>query len=140
QEFKVITNNYAAEYGHTTGGVVTMSTRSGTNRFRGSAFESLRNDALDAKNYFAATKPPIRLNQFGGTLGGPVTHGRTFFFGSWERTRQLTSDAIVSTVPTLRNRQGDFSDLRGSGGQPIAIYDPLTRQAFAGNTIPLDRL
>ena len=81
QEFKVITNNYSAEYGHSTGGVVTMSTRSGTNQFRGSAFESLQNDALNARNFFAATKPPIRLNQFGGTLGGPVKQGRTFFFG-----------------------------------------------------------
>ena len=127
QEFKVISNNYSAEYGHSTGGVVTMSTRSGTSQFRGSAFESLRNDALDARNFFATAKPPIRLNQFGGTLGGPIKQSKTFFFGSWERTRQLTSDAIVSTVPTLLNRQGDFSDLRNSAGQPIVIYDPLTR-------------
>src|SRR5207237_175093 len=72
QEFRVITNNYAAEYGHSTGGVVTMSTRSGTNRYRGSLFESLQNDALNAKNYFAATESPLRLNQFGGTFGGPI--------------------------------------------------------------------
>lgn len=140
QEFKVITNNYAAEYGHSTGGVVTMSTRSGTNRFRGSVFESLRDDALDARNFFAASKPPIRLNQFGGAFGGPIRRGKTFFFGSWERTAQLTSDAVVSTVPTLLNRQGDFSDLRNSAGQPVVIYDPLTRQPFPGNVIPKDRL
>jgi Carboxypeptidase regulatory-like domain/TonB-dependent Receptor Plug Domain/TonB dependent receptor len=140
QEFRVISNNYAAEYGHSTGGVVTMSTRSGTNRFRGSAFESLRHDAFDARNFFATTKPPISLNQFGGTLGGPVKQNRTFFFGSWERTRQLTSEAIVSTVPTLANRAGDFSDLRTSAGQPILIYDPVTRQPFAGNVIPQNRL
>src|SRR6267142_1959619 len=71
QEFKVIANNYSAEFGHSTGGVVTMSTRSGTNEFHGSIFESLRNDALDARNFFAAKKSPIRLNQFGGALGGP---------------------------------------------------------------------
>ena len=133
QEFKVITNNYSAEYGHSTGGIVTMSTRSGTNTFRGTVFESLRNDALDAKNFFAATKPPIRLNQFGGTFGGPIAEGKTFFFGSWERTRQLTSDAVISTVPTALNRLGDFSDLRSATGQQIVIYDPLTRQPFAGN-------
>ena len=106
QEFKVITNNYSAEFGHSTGGVVTMSTRSGTSDFRGTLFESLRNDALDARNFFAATKPPIRLNQFGGTLGGPIRTGKTFFFGSWERTRQLTSDTVVSTVPTRAESPG----------------------------------
>ncbi len=140
QEFKVITNNYAAEYGHSTGGIVTMSTRSGTNALRGSAFESHRDQALDARNFFAQTRPPIRLNQFGGTLGGPVERSRTFFFGSWERTRQLTSDTIVSTVPTLANRRGDFSDLRTASGGLVPIYDPTTGQPFRGNVIPLDRI
>ena len=118
QEFKVITNNYAAEFGHSTGGIVVMSTRAGTNQFHGTVFESLRDAALDARNFFASSKPPIHLNQFGGTFGGPIRKGKTFFFGSWERTRQLTSDAVVSTVPTLLNRQGDFSDLRTSAGVP----------------------
>src|SRR5215203_2970703 len=129
QEFKVITNTYAAEHGHSTGGIIAMSTRSGTNAFRGSAFESFRNDALDARNFFATAKPDVSLNQFGGTLGGPITRGRTFFFGTWERTRQLVSDPILSTVPTLANRAGDFSDLRTSAGEPVLIYDPQTRQA-----------
>ncbi len=140
QEFRVITNNYSAEYGHSTGGIVTMSTRSGTNRFRGSAFESLQNDALNAKNYFATAKPRVRLNQFGGTLGGPVKQGKTFFFASWERTRQLTSEAVVSTVPTLLNRQGNFADLLNSAGWPILIYDRATGQPFPGNVIPLSRI
>jgi hypothetical protein len=139
QEFRVISNNYAAEYGHSTGGVVTMSTRSGTSDFRGSVFESLQNDALNAKNYFADRKSPLRLNQFGGTFGGPIRRGKTFFFSSWERTRQTTSDTVLSTVPTLLNREGDFSDLRSSSGVPVAIYDPLTRAPFAGNVIPKDR-
>ncbi len=82
----------------------------------------------------------MRLNQFGGTLGGPIRRGRTFFFGTWERTRQLTSDTVISTVPTLLNREGDFSDLQNSVGQPITIHDPRTRQPFAGNVIPRDRL
>ena len=140
QEFKVITNNYAAEHGHSTGGIITMSTRSGSNRFAGTAFESLRNDALDAKNFFASQKPDVSLNQFGGTFGGPIQRGKTFFFGTWERTRQLVSDPIISTVPTLANRNGDFSDLRNAAGQPIVIYDGLTRQPFAGNVIPRERL
>ena len=100
QEFKVIANNYSAEFGHSTGGVVTMSTRSGTNEFHGSLFESLRNDALDARNFFAATKAPIRLNQFGGAFGGPIQKDKTHFFASWEQTRQRTSDTVTSTVPT----------------------------------------
>jgi hypothetical protein len=140
QEFKVITNNYAAEYGHSTGGVVTMSTRSGSSQFHGTAFESLQNDALNARNFFATSKSPIRLNQFGGTFGGPAVQGRTFFFSSWERTRQTTSEPIISTVPTLPNRAGDFSDLRNAAGQAVTIYDPATRQPFAGNVIPQYRL
>ena len=145
QEFKVIANNYSAEFGHSTGGVVTMSTRSGTNDFHGSIFESLRNDALDARNFFAAKKSPIRLNQFGGALGGPIRKDRTHFFATWEQTRQKTSDTVTSTVPTLANRAGDFSDLRDGAGQRVIIYDPATtvgrdRNAFPGNRIPLDRI
>ena len=139
QEFKVITNNYSAEFGHSTGGVIVMSTRSGSNDYHGSIFESFRDDALDAKNVFAQSKPPINLNQFGGTFGGPIRRGKTFFFGSWERTRQLTSETVLSTVPTLLNRTGDFSDLRSSPGAPVVIYDPVTRRPFAGNVIPADR-
>jgi hypothetical protein len=140
QEFKVITNTPAAEHGHSTGGIITMSTRSGTNSFRGSAFESFRDDALDARNFFATSKPDVSLNQYGGTLGGPIKQRKTFFFATWERTKQLVSDPILSTVPTQANREGDFSDLRTSAGQPIIIYDPRTRLPFAGNVIPQDRL
>jgi len=140
QEFRVISNNYSAEFGHSTGGVLAMSTRSGTNEFHGSAFEAHRNERLDAKNVFAARKPDISLNQLGGTLGGPVRRNKTFFFSTWERTRQLISQPVISTVPTLRNRAGDFSDLRNAAGQRIPIYDPLTRQPFPDNVIPQDRL
>src|SRR5579862_1718362 len=80
QEFRVIANNYSAEYGHSTGGVVTMSTRSGTNQYHGSLFESLQNDILNARNFFAAARPPIRLNQYGGSFGGPIRKDKTFFF------------------------------------------------------------
>jgi hypothetical protein len=145
QEFTVITNNYAAEYGHSTGGVVTMSTRSGTNQFHGSVFESLQNNILNARNFFAASRPPIRLNQFGGSLGGPVQKDKTHFFATWERTKQQVSDTQLSTVPTLLNRAGDFSDLRSSTGQPVILYDPATtsgtsRSPFSGNLIPITRL
>ena len=140
REFRVITNNYSAEHGHSTGGIITMTTRSGSNRFSGTAFESMRNDALDAKNFFAKEKPDVSLHQFGGTLGGPIRRGKMFFFGTWERTRQLVSDPIVSTVPTLANRNGDFSDLQDAAGRRIVIYDSLTRQPFPGNVIPKDRI
>src|SRR5438132_1027129 len=90
QEFTVIANNYSAEFGHSTGGVVTMSTRSGTNDFHGSLFESLQKDVFDARNFFAAKKPPIRLNQFGGAIGGPIQKDKTHFFATWEQTRQTT--------------------------------------------------
>jgi hypothetical protein len=145
QEFKVLANNYSAEFGHSTGGIVSMSTRSGTNQYHGSLFESLQNDALNARNFFSAARSPVRLNQYGGTLGGPIRKDKTHFFLTWEQTRQLTSFDTTSTVPTLLERQGNFSDLRNSSGQLIPIYDPLTgstaatRQPFPGNAIPAGR-
>jgi hypothetical protein len=136
QEFRVIANNYSAEYGHSTGGIITMSTRSGTNQYHGSIFESLQNNILNARNFFAQARPAVRLNQYGGTFGGPIQKDKTHFFVTWEQTRQLTSDTVTSTVPTLLNRAGDFSDIAN------AIYDPLTspRIPFDGNRIPLTRL
>ncbi|MBS1871595.1 MAG: carboxypeptidase regulatory-like domain-containing protein [Acidobacteria bacterium] len=145
QEFKIIANTYSAEYGHSTGGIVTMSTRSGSNEYHGTLFESLQNDAVNARNYFAAKRAPVRLNQYGGTFGGPIRRDKTHFFVSWEQTRQLTSFDVTSTVPTALNRVGDFSDLRSTAGRQILIYDPAsgataaTRQPFAGSVIPLAR-
>ena len=107
QEFKVIANNYSAEYGHSTGGIVTMATRSGTNQFHGSVFESLQNDIFNARNFFAPKRAPVKLNQFGGTFGGPIQKDKTHFFASWEQTRQLTSFETTSvsythlTLPTI---------------------------------------
>ena len=140
QEFRVIANNYSAEYGHSTGGIVSMSTRAGTNQYHGSLFESLQNNVFNARNFFAATRAPIRLNQFGGTLGGPIRKDKTFFFVTWEQTRQLTSNTITSTVPTLLERTGDFSDLHNSVGQKVVIYDPASHQPFLNNRIPANRL
>lgn len=145
QEFKVIANNYSAEYGHSTGGIVTMATRAGTNAYHGTLFESLQNDVFNARNFFAAKRAPVRLNQYGATFGGPVRKDKTHFFVTWEQTGQLTSFDTTSTVPTLLNRQGDFSDLRSASGKLIPIYDPAsgstasTRQQFPGNVIPVER-
>ncbi len=141
QEFRVIANSYAAEFGHSTGGIVALSTRSGTNYVHGTLFEYLRNDAFDARNFFAATKPPLHLNQFGGSLGGPIRKDKTHFFMSWEQTREGFSDPTISgrfTVPTLAERKGDFSAPKAT------IYDPATlisgvKKPFAGNKIPASR-
>lgn len=138
QEFRVIANSYSAEYGHSAGGVITLTTRSGTNQFHGSAFEFLRNSVLDARNYFATRRPPLRMNQYGFAFGGPIRKDKTHFFLSWEGTGQTSSTTPLQTVPTLAQRQGDFSAMR------VLIYDPATtqgrdRQAFPGNRIPLSR-
>jgi hypothetical protein len=139
EEFRIITNNYGAEYGHSTGGIIALSTRSGTNQYHGSVFEYLRNNALDARNYFAKTTPPLRLNQFGAAFGGPIRKDKTHFFASWEQTRQASSDALISTVPTLAQRQGDFS------ANSNRLYDPFSlsngvKQPFEGNRIPVSRI
>jgi hypothetical protein len=139
QEFRVISNNYAAEYGHSTGGVITLQTRSGTNDLHGSIFDFARNSALDARNFFAATRPPLKLQQFGGSLGGPIRKDKTHFFLSWEQTRQLSSITVRTHVPDAAQRRGDFSGLTAT------VYDPSTtvgreRVPFAGNIIPQSRL
>src|SRR6202158_903218 len=101
QEFSVITSNYSAEYGKTSGGVVNAITRSGTNQIHGSAYEFLRNSALDAKNYFdVGSIPPFKRNQFGGTLGGPIQKDGTFFFVDYEGIRQSLGVTTVATVPS----------------------------------------
>lgn len=144
QEFRVVSNNYAAEYGHSAGGVITLTTRSGSNDLHGSVFEFLRNSALDARNFFAAQRPPLRMNQYGFALGGPVRKNRTHYFASWEGTQQGSSVTPLQTVPTLAERQGDFSGLRNAAGGAIAVYDPATtngrdRLPFPGNRIPVNR-
>ena len=144
QEIRVLSNTYAAEYGHSTGGVIELTTRSGTNDFHGSVFEFLRNNALDARNFFSATKPGLRMHQFGAAVGGPIQKDRTHFFASWEQTRQLTSITALQTVPDELQRNGDFSQLRDSANRQILIYDPVTtmgrdRQPFPDNRIPANR-
>jgi hypothetical protein len=116
-EFSVLTTNYSAEYGRTSGGIVSAIGRSGTNRFHGSAFEFLRNSALDTRNPFdlaAAAgfraKPPFRRNQFGASAGGPIRKDKTFIFGAYEGLRQALGLSIVDNVPSLNARQGILCD------------------------------
>jgi Carboxypeptidase regulatory-like domain/TonB-dependent Receptor Plug Domain len=112
QEFSVLTSNYSAEYGKTSGGVVNAITRSGTNGFHGSAYEFLRNSALDARNFFedpTVRKAPFKRNQFGGAVGGPIVKNRTFFFADFEGIRQSKGIAEVATVPSNAARAGTVS-------------------------------
>ena len=117
QEFKVDNSGFAAEHGHVSGAIVNIVTRSGTDEIRGDAFEFFRNDALDARNFFEFTSPdphPFERNQFGGSLGGPIRRGRTFFFAAYEGVRQ---------------RQGvDLNSLVLSDEQRAAATDPVIRQ------------
>jgi len=110
QEFSILTTNYSAEYGKTSGGVVNSITRSGNNQFHGSAYEFARNAALDARNYFDGAKiPPFSRNQFGGTFGGPLHRNRTFFFGNYEGLRQALTVTQISSVPSDNARLGILS-------------------------------
>ena len=115
QEFSVLTSNYSAEYGKTSGGVVNAITRSGTNAFHGSGYEFLRNSALDARNFFEQdpTKPKaeFRRNQFGGTVGGPIIKDRTFFFADYEGIRQSKGIANVNFVPSQAARNGQLCSI-----------------------------
>jgi hypothetical protein len=141
QEFRVITNNYEAQYGNVEGAVVNVVTKSGTNEFHGSLFEFLRNRSLNARNFFQATTTALVQNQFGGAFGGPVIKNKTFFFGSVQAYRQATAAFQNSALaPTAAERAGDFSVLTGKTGALTVITDPLTGQPFPGNIIPTSRL
>ena len=111
-EFRIVTSNFDAEYGEFSGGQISVITKSGGNRFHGSAFDFLRNTDLDARNYFSPTRGAFRQNQFGGTVGGPVRHDRTFFFMDYQGTRQTQGiDTGNISVPSNADRTGNLSDL-----------------------------
>jgi len=155
QEFKVITNSMSAEFGRTAGGVISVVSRSGSNQFHGALFEFLRNDNLNANDFFSnrsgAPRPPLSLNQFGGSLGGPIKRQKLFFFINAEIYKERRSKSRVTTSPTALERIGDYSDTRTADGQLVTIYDPLTtranpalagasiRTAFPGNVIPASK-
>jgi len=133
QEFKVQTSTFSAEFGQAAGGVVNVTLKSGTNRFHGSVFEFLRNSKMDAAPFFQQTGgggPNLKQNQFGATFGGPIIKDRTFFFGSWQSSREVNAAPQIGTVPTAAVRQGVFSS---------AIKDPVTKANFPQNTIPQNR-
>ena len=111
QEFSLLTTNYSAEYGRTSGGVINAITRAGTNQLHGDLFEFLRNSALDARNFFDPTNiPPFRRNQFGGAVGGPIVKDKTFFFFNYEGVRQSLSSGQVNFVPSDSARMGILAE------------------------------
>ncbi len=156
-QFKIQTNSFTAQYGFSTGNVINVTTKSGTNNLHGSAFEFLRNDKLDANSYFnnfyGLKKPSFRRNQFGVSAGGPMSipglyngHDKTFFFGLYEGLRQSTPASFTGTVPTTAYRAGDFSALLGAPfpnqtdalGRPVvsgAIYDPYSGRAVTAGSV-----
>jgi hypothetical protein len=130
EEFNVQTDNMSAAYGNATGGVANVVTKSGTNQFHGDAFEFIRNYAADAKNYFATSPNPLKQNQFGGTIGGPILKDKLFFFGSYQGTRQNTAiNGQIAQVPTAAERTGDFSDLL-----PEVLTNPDTTSPYQFNS------
>ena len=155
-EMRVQTNGYSAVYGRSGGGITTMVTKSGTNNLHGSAFEFVRNDALNANNFFSnrsgAKIAPLRMHQFGGSLGGPIIKNRTFIFGLYERNINNAGAFSLFSVPTAAERAGDFSQVYTQAGVQKTIYDPFSavpdpnrpgqfiRSAFPGNIIPKSRM
>jgi Carboxypeptidase regulatory-like domain len=144
QEFNLITSNAGAEYNRGGGAILVTSTKSGTNQFHGSLYDFVRNSYFDAKNFFDrpnAPIPPYKLNDFGASLGGPILHNRTFFFVNYEGYYERQASTVVTTVPTLAERQGNYQGIAN-------VYDPLTtlqvgntyvRTPFSNNIIPANR-
>ena len=145
QEFTIEANNVPAEFGRFNGGVVNVATRSGGNAVHGSVFEYFRNEALNARNYFATTtarKPIYRRNLFGATLGAPILHDRLFFFGDYQGILQRIGVTRISTVPTVAERAGNFNGVSKiyNPNTTATVNNRLTRTEFPNDTIniPLD--
>ena len=142
-ETKITSQNYDAEFGQATAGVVSVQTKSGSNALRGSAFEFFLNDKFQARNPFTQFQadpltgrfiPETERNQFGGSIGGPIVQNQWFFFGDYQGTRATQGGSRLLTVPTAAARRGDL------GAYGVNIYDPATGQQFPGNVIPQGRL
>jgi outer membrane receptor protein involved in Fe transport len=138
EEFSVLTSNYSAEYGKSSGGVVNAITRSGTNQLHGSAYEFLRNSALDARNFFdGATVPPFKRNQFGASAGGPIRKDRIFIFGDYESIRQSLAVTHLWTVLSPAARAGNLAGQAHFTPDPMVLkyigLDPLPNEGLVGD-------
>ncbi len=148
QEFKIQTNAFTSQYGWSSGNVINVVTKSGSNEYHGDAYEFYRNSSVESRNFFnSGPQPSFTRNQFGGTFGGPIRKNKTFFFGYYEGRRQATPATFLGTMPTSDQRNGDFSAFLGPQagvdyiGRPIysgEIYNPFsTRQVACGGTDPV---
>jgi Carboxypeptidase regulatory-like domain/TonB dependent receptor len=144
-EFRILTHNANAEFGNALGSTTNIITRSGTNRFHGALWEFLRNDIFDATNYFAAKTEPLKQNQFGGTFGGPIRKDKTFFFAYYEGFHNRQGQTKSSTVPSLAERQGDFSAICTAGftggfcnDQNQQLFNVFLHQPYINNQYPVD--
>ena len=136
-EFRILTLNAPAEYGDTSGATTSVVTKSGSDAFHGDAYEFLRNNAMDTRNFFAARTEPLHRNQYGATLGGPVRKDKDFFFVYYEGQRDSEGRTQAAIVPTAAERKGDFSGLTDPAtGQPAPLINEFTGQPFQGNQIP----
>src|ERR1700758_1873999 len=145
-EFRIITHNANAEFGDALGSTTNIITRSGTNQVHGTLWEFLRNDALDANNYFAQTKEPLKQNQFGATIGGPIKMDKTFIFGFYEGFRNRQGETALTTVPSLKQRTGDFSELCPEGfragfcNNPAhQLFNVFANAPYPNNQVPQDQ-
>ncbi|HSH17540.1 MAG TPA: hypothetical protein VLD18_15980, partial [Verrucomicrobiae bacterium] len=152
EEFRIQTNSYSAEYGRSGGGVLTMATKSGTNELHGSLFNFLRNNKMDANNFFANSSGQelgtFQRNEFGFSIGGPIVKNKTFYFNAYEGRRQRSQATRFMTLPTDLQMNGDFSQTRAANGALRVIHNPFTatpdpnragefiRTPFANNQIP----
>ncbi len=131
-EFRILTNNFDAEYGEYSGGQINVITKSGSNAFHGDVFEFLRNTSLDARNYFSPTRGSFDQNQFGGTLGGPVRQNKIFFYSDYQGTRQTEGvDTGLIPVPSVQDRSGNLSDL--SRSLDTTVSGPAWASALSSN-------
>lgn len=143
-EFKLMTNNYSAQFGRSAGAVVNVTIKSGTNSFHGAGWEFFRNDRLDAHGWTptrpADLKRKLRFNLFGANIGGPLVKDKTFFFANYEGERERNGQTYINAVPTLALQRGDFNDLAGAPShvRPVPV-DPETGAPFPGNVIPESR-
>ena len=142
-EFRILTHNANAEFGRNTGSTTNIITRSGTNQFHGALWEFLRNDAMDASDYFSQSVQPLKQNQFGGTFGGPIVKDKTFFFGYYEGFRNRQGETVPATVPTQAERGGDFGVLctATSSFDPSGnCLNPAGQLTFFGTPVPFNQM
>lgn len=146
-EFRIITHSANAEFGGALGSTTNIITRSGTNQVHGTVWEFLRNDVLDANNYFAQTKEPLKQNQFGASIGAPIRKNKTFVFGFYEGFRNRQGETELTTVPSLKQRTGDFSELCPEGftagfcNNPAhQLFNVFANAPYLNNQVPPEQI